>query len=211
MDTRGNDFEPTHQGRTDKRASGPHFRLSGSRQVTLSKQVLSFPERCIRCGKEARFEARIRRQVGIGVILRAMISVFSFSAIRGGDFVEVAVPVCWLCREWHSLARLAGLLIAIALVSLVLFGAFWFSYAIIPSTGVGPYILIVIGFVLLILWFSGTRGIALVDRLILNVRIVSFSAGDVVTLRFKDAGLAQEVAQSAAELRKQQLEHWLPD
>ena len=189
----------------------PDIPHSGHVVGPVPLDALTFPDRCIRCGKAARFEAHIRKQTGLGVILSAIISACSFFSIRSGDSVELAVPVCWLCRELQRFARWVGLLMAIGLASAVLWAAFRFSYAVIPVTGLGPYVLIVIGLVLLIFWFAGTRGIALADRLILKVQIVSLSAGRLLVLRFKDVALAQEVAQNTEESRRRQRDNWLSD
>ncbi|HUW56827.1 MAG TPA: hypothetical protein VMZ92_09340 [Planctomycetota bacterium] len=165
--------------------------------------ALAFPDRCVRCGKAAPFEAKLRKYTGLGFPLGIVVGFCLPLALVLPPLtkeIELRVPTCRWCREWHQLGHvlaLLGTLLAVLAVGIVaIFLGVWVVMEFrLAWWGVLTYVLAVLGVAFLIMWFGGTRLIDFVSLRMLGVAVHSYDKTDnSVVLSFKDPALAEDVA-----------------
>ncbi|HUU43379.1 MAG TPA: hypothetical protein VMX57_06340 [Planctomycetota bacterium] len=163
--------------------------------------ALVFPDRCVRCGKPAPFEAKVKKHTGLGFPLAVVFGCcLPFLHLPLTREVELRVPVCRWCREWHQgayvLALLGTLLVVLGVGVAGIFLGVWLAMEHgLNGWGVFLYVVAVVAAVLFIMWFGGTRLIDIANRRSLGISIHKYDAADkVVFLAFRDPALAEEIS-----------------
>ncbi len=149
--------------------------------VTLPLHYATFPLRCVHCGRPP----TATRPVSISRSIGLLGAGFSRTA-------TVSVPVCRRCERVRSaVGPLAFLLYFVTLVGGIVAAAVYVK----PPAGAR-----IVGAILVVYLFSaaflGRRAGGVLDRIFLGVRASRMSKdGQMITLRFRDAGLAATVAE----------------
>lgn len=164
--------------------------------------LLVFPDRCVRCGKPAPFEAKLKKHTGLGFPLGILVSCCLpfLLVLTLAREIELRVPVCRWCREWHQLAYVAallGMLLAVLVVGVGgIFLGVWLAMELaLAWWGLLIYVLVALVVIFLIIWFGGTRLMDIANLRVLGVAIHRYDkTGNEVILSFRDPALAEDVA-----------------
>jgi len=166
--------------------------------------ALTFPNRCIRCGRPSTVDVKLSLCYSKSDLLGAVTAFMPipFPAPRE-EYADVFIPCCRWCREWRALLRFLGLLgtmVGVVGVIGVLLGVYLGYEIEVSGWFIAVYVLLVLGVMIAMMWFALARLPRIVDRRVLRVTFdMYYRSSNTVVLTFTDLAFAEEVAEATMQ------------